>query len=48
MVAVSMGLIIVGYSIGLWGYILLKGYNISFKDLFTLKDWPPFQTKAPA
>lgn len=48
MVAVSMGLIILGYSVGLWGYILLKGYDISFKDLFTSSSWPPEQQKAPA
>lgn len=43
MAAIGIGLVYLGYSLGLWGYTLMKGYNISFNQLFDPKVWPPEQ-----
>jgi hypothetical protein len=40
MIAMGMGLTMAGYTIGLYGWILLRGNNISFQELFTA-GWPP-------
>lgn len=40
MPAIGIGILWLGYSIGLYGYILIRGYDIGFKQLFTSK-WPP-------
>jgi hypothetical protein len=34
MVAVAVGLGFAGYTIGLWGYCLVRGYDVSFRDMF--------------
>lgn len=39
MVAVGMGLIWAGYAIGMWGYCLVRGYDVSFRDCFRTY-WP--------
>jgi hypothetical protein len=41
MVAIGIGLVFVGYTVGLYGYILLRGYDITFSQLFSLNTWPP-------
>lgn len=41
MIALAMGVVLTGYTLTLYGWILLKGYNVSFMDLFTSKYWPP-------
>lgn len=41
MAAIGFGLLWLGYTIGLYGYCLIKGYDISTKDLFNTKSWPP-------
>lgn len=43
--AIGIGLAFVGYTLGLYGFILLKGYNISFKELWSPTNWPPAPTK---
>lgn len=39
MVAIAMGLLWAGYTGGLWGYCLVKGYDISFRDLVSPTGW---------
>lgn len=34
MVAVGVGLVFAGYAVGLWGYCLVRGYDVSFRDVF--------------
>lgn len=41
MAAIGFALLWVGYSIGLYGWILVKGYDINSKDLFSRTQWPP-------
>jgi hypothetical protein len=40
MAAIGIATIYVGYSLGLWGYCLIKGYNVGLKELF-MPTWPP-------
>lgn len=40
MLALGMGLLFVGYTVSLYGYILIKGYDISFAQMFG-SNWPP-------
>lgn len=40
MAAIGIGLVWIGYTVGLYGYCLLRGYNITPKDLLT-QNWPP-------
>ena len=40
MFALGMGTLFIGYTVGLYGYILIKGYNVSFKQMF-VGSWPP-------
>ena len=40
MAGIGIGLLYLSYSFGLWGYCLFKGYNVSFKQLFSTT-WPP-------
>jgi hypothetical protein len=47
MVALGIGLVFVGYSIGLYGYILLRGYNIAFTQMFSFSTWPPAGKEIP-
>lgn len=39
MAAIGIGLMWVGYTVGLYGYCLLRGYNVTPKDLFS-QSWP--------
>jgi len=47
MPAIAMGIIWGGYSVTLWGYTLLKGYNLTFPQLVSPTGyykgtaWPP-------
>ena len=48
MVAIGMGLAWLSYSLGLWGYSLIKGYNLGAKQIvsptaFYSGKWPPQQ-----
>jgi hypothetical protein len=40
MTAVGMALVFLGYSVALYGWILVKGYDISFISLFNKQTWP--------
>lgn len=44
MAALGIGLIFIGYSSGLYGYCLFRGYDITPKQLFS-SAWPPGATK---
>lgn len=39
MVAVGVAALWAGYSLTVWGYCLVKGYNVTFMDLFR-NTWP--------
>lgn len=34
MVAIGMALVWGGYTIGIWGYCLVQGYDVTFSSLF--------------
>jgi hypothetical protein len=38
--AIGIGLVWIAYAAGLYGYCLMKGYNVSAKELMSPK-WPP-------
>lgn len=40
MTAIGMALVFAGYTVGLYGWILLKGYDIPFTSLFNRQPWP--------
>lgn len=42
MVAIGMGLLFGAYAVGLYGYCLVRGYDVSFRDLFRMR-WPGVQ-----
>ena len=48
MIAIGMGLVWAGYTVGLWGYCLVKNYDVTFGQLFATT-WPgtPVNTTAP-
>ena len=39
MIAIGFGLAWAGYAIGMWGYCLVRDYNVTFADLFKAT-WP--------
>lgn len=42
MTGIGIGVITVGYSVWLWGYMLIKGYDVTFIQLWTtVPRWPP-------
>lgn len=46
MIAIGFALGWVGYSLSFWGYSLVRGYNLSFTDIFSPSKfysgtWPP-------
>jgi hypothetical protein len=34
-----MFMVFAGYAVGLWGYCLVRGYNVTFADVFKT-EWP--------
>src|ERR1700682_3181604 len=42
MVAIGMALIFAGYAVSIWGYCLVRGYDVSFGNVFSSK-WPGAQ-----
>lgn len=40
MTAVGIAMVFVGYSLTLYGWILLRGYDIPFTSLFNKSPWP--------
>lgn len=43
MTGLGIGIITAMYSIGLWGYMLVRGYDVTFPQLWTKlpPHWPP-------
>lgn len=41
MIAIGMAILLMAYSAGLYGYILIRGYNVTPKQLFSFTEWPP-------
>jgi hypothetical protein len=46
MPAIGIGVVWFGYSLSLWGYCIVRGYNVKFTDLinpvhFYSGSWPP-------
>jgi hypothetical protein len=39
MIAIGLGLAWAGYTIGMWGYCLVRDYNVTITDLFRAT-WP--------
>lgn len=39
MVAVGMAVVWAGYALGIWGYCLVQGYDVTFTDVFRTT-WP--------
>lgn len=46
MVAVGMGMTWFGYSLVMYGYCLVRGYDVSFRDCFRTQ-WPGATTQPP-
>lgn len=42
MVAIGMGLVFAAYAVGIWGYCLVRGYDVSFANVFASR-WPGVQ-----
>lgn len=42
MVGIGMGLVFAGYAIGIYGYCLVRGYDVSFPNVFGMT-WPGVQ-----
>lgn len=40
MAAIGIGLVFIAYTTGLYGYCLIRGYDITPKQLFS-SSWPP-------
>lgn len=47
MTAIGMGLAFGAYAIGMWGYCLVRGYNVPFTAMFG-QTWPGAQVNATA
>jgi len=43
MAAIAMAMMFAGYTIGLYAYCLIRGYNVSPKQLFS-SVWPPVES----
>lgn len=47
MAGIGIALVFTSYSILLYGYCLFQGYNVTPKQLFSFKEWPPGTPIAP-
>ena len=45
MVAVAFGILWAAYAVGIWGYCLVRGYDVSFTGMFG-GQWPAGQPAA--
>jgi len=51
MAGIGIGLVWIAYTAGLYGFCLVRGYNVTPKQLLDMKTWPPgtkAAKKAPA
>lgn len=39
MIPVGVGVVFLAYTTGIWGYCLVRGYNVQFRQLFGAR-WP--------
>lgn len=46
MTAVGIGMVFVGYTVALYGWILVRGYDIPFTTMFNTDPWPDAKQKA--
>jgi hypothetical protein len=44
---IGMGLLFGAYTLGLWGYCLVRGYNVPFTSMFG-QTWPGAQVNSTA
>lgn len=44
MAALAIGIVWIGYATGFWGYCLIRGYNVTPKQMLS-PSWPPGSTK---
>lgn len=44
MVVVGMFTVWFGYTVGLYGYCLARGYSVGFKELIVPSEWPGWDT----
>jgi hypothetical protein len=42
-VAIGMGLLFAGYAVAIWGYCLVRGYDVTFAQVFS-PTWSPAAT----
>jgi hypothetical protein len=47
MTAIGMGLAFGAYALGVWGYCLIRGYNVPFTSMFA-QTWPGSQVNMTA
>lgn len=50
MIPIGLGIVFLSYAAGIWGFCLIRGYNVPFMKLFS-PQWPGGKTtaaKAPA
>lgn len=45
MIPIGLGMVWAGYTIGIWGYCLVRGYDVPFMKLFS-GTWPGAAAKA--
>lgn len=47
MTGIGMGLMFGAYTLGIWGYCLIRGYNVPFTSMFG-QTWPGTQVSTTA
>lgn len=45
MIPVGVGVVFLAYTTGIWGYCLVRGYNVQFRQLFGAT-WPGAKAQA--
>jgi hypothetical protein len=39
-IPIGMGIVFLAYTGGIWGFCLVRGYNVTLADLFSGQTWP--------
>lgn len=47
MIPIGVGIVFAAYTTGIWGYCLVRGYNVKFTQLFA-QTWPGIQKASTA